>query len=215
MANDCLPQVQACRIRVARLAVDGAPAPGASGLYVSKALVSLAFRWEISTGAEIAEPNACGEEMVYFKAPDNVRRGSVTIRIITPDPQLSEMLSAGVVLTNGAAVGAGAPPLGLVPDDAPVSIELWAKRIRAGKADPTFPWARWAYPYITNLRPEDHEHANANLATSFVGDAFENENWFDGPTNDWPVASDRVWQWIPTADDPPADVCGYQALVAS
>lgn len=214
MANDCLPTVQACRIRVGKLALDGAPAPSATGLYVSKALVSLAFNWEVATGTEIAEPNACGEELVYFKAPDNVRRGTVNIRLVTPDPQLSEMLSAGVVLTDGDAVGYGAPALGLVPDDAPVSIELWAKRIRNGRLDSTFPYDWWVYPYITNLRPDNHEHSNANLGAAFVGDAFENENWLDGPANDWPVASDRVYQHLPTTTIP-ADVCGYQTLAAS
>lgn len=213
MANDCLPQVQACRIRVARLEADGVPLPGANNLYVSDALVSLAFAWEVEAGEEISERNACGELKVNYRADDNLRRGNVTITLLTPDPQLSELLSSGSVITSGAAVGYAAPSLGAVNSDA-VSIELWAKRIRDGRLDPTYPYAWWVYPWVDHLRPNDHEHNSGNFDNVFVGEAYENDLWFDGPLNDWPAASSQVYQWIPTTSLPTAS-CGYQTLVAS
>lgn len=214
MANECLPQVQACGIRVARLGLDGAPTVGASNMYVSDSLLSLAFAWVSEDGEEIVERNACGTRIVDYKEPDELRRGRVTINLLVPDPELSELLSGETVLTNTADVGGAAPALGQVPD-APVSLELWAKRILNKKVHPTKPYAWWVYPFITNLRPADHEHARANLARSFVGDAYENTLWGNGPNNDWPagVASDKVYQWLPTATKPTAS-CGYVALPA-
>lgn len=213
MANDCLPQVQACAMRVALLDDSGVPLPGASSLYVSNALSTLGFAWEVEAGTQIREKNACDEVIVDWKAPDNITRGNVTVALLTPDPELSSLLSGVSVLTVGARVGAAAPALGPV-DDQPVSIELWARRIRDGKLDPTWPYAWWVYPFVTNLRPDDHEHSNANLGASFVGEAYENDNWFNGPLNDWPTTSDRVWQWVPTNSIPTAQ-CGFQAISAT
>lgn len=215
MANDCLPHVQACRIRVARLEADGVPLPGANNLYVSDALVSLAFAWQVESGDEITEKNACGDVKVNYRGDDQLRRGNVTIRIVTPDPQLSELLSGGSVLTAGDRVGYAAPSLGAVNSDA-ISIELWAKRIRDGRLDATYPYAWWVYPWIDHLRPDDHEHNNGNLPMQFVGEAYENDNWLDGPLNNWPGTSTQVYQWLPAlASEVPAAACGYQTLVAS
>lgn len=215
MANDCLPQVQACRIRVCRLEADGVPLPGANNLYVSNALVSLAFAWQVETGDEITEKNACGETVVNYRGDDNLRRGNLTIKILTPDPQLSELLSNGSVLTSGDRVGYAAPPLGPVNTDA-ISIELWAKRIRDGRLDDAFPYAWWVYPWVDHLRPNDHEHSNANFASEFMGEAYENDQWLDGPLNNFPATSSQCYQWIPClASEVPAAMCGYQTLVAS
>lgn len=213
MANTCLPQVQACALRVTRLDANGVPTPGADNMYVSDALTSLAFAWEVEEGTSIREKNACDAVVVDYQGPDELVRGNMTITLLTPDPELSEILSGGSVLTAAAAVGYAAPPIGIM-SASPVSIEVWAKRIRDGKLDTTHPYAWWAYPWVQDLRPGDHEHTNANLGASFMGKAFENENWFDGPLNDWPAASDRVYQWLPTTTLPTVQ-CGYAAVAAS
>lgn len=213
MANDCLPQVAACMVRVARLDSNGVPTPGANNLYTSDALTTFQFAWEVQAGDEITENNGCGVQVINFKAPDTLRRGNITIGIVTPDPQLSEMLSGGDVITSGAAVGVSAPPLGELLEN-PISIEIWAKRIRSGHLDPVYPYARWVYPWVSNVRPDDHTQDNSALKPQFIGQAFENTNWFNGPLNDWPVASDRVYQWLPVTTIPSAN-CGYQTIAAS
>lgn len=216
MANECAAQVQACRIRVCRLEADGVPLPGATDLYVSDALTKVAFAWDVLAGDEITEKSACGEIKVNYRGDDNLRRGNVTITLLTPDPYLSELLSGGDVLTGtSGAKGFAAPELGPVGIDA-VSIEIWKKRIFEGRLDPTFPYARWVYPWVDHLRAGDHEHNSGNLPMEFVGEAYENDNWLDGPTQDWLGTSDRVYQWLPdTAASLPAASCGYQTLVAS
>lgn len=212
--EDCRPQVHACAIRVARLEADGVPLPGASNLYVSDALVTMTFTPVYTDGTEIEDKNACDVVGVYYRGNDTFKRGDVSLQIITPDPFLSEMLSGGDVLAGGAAPdGYAAPPLGAVTGDG-ISIELWSKRILDGDVDPNYPYAHWAYPKIKNLRLAPHTHAAASLQPTFTGQAYQNENWYDGPVGDWPAASDRVYQWLPDATIPTAS-CGYQALVAS
>lgn len=215
MANDCLPQVNACALRVTRLNALGVPVAGANNMYVSDALTTVAFAWDVTAGQVIEEANGCGAITLAFEAPSTLKRGNITITLLTPDPQLSELLSGGDVLTTGGAVGYAAPPLAALTES-PVSIEVWAKRIRGGRVDPTFPYAWWVYPWVSYLRPADHTQDNAALKPAFEGQAFENTGWYNGPLNDWPLPnlSNRVYQWIPTATIPTA-VCGYQAVAAS
>lgn len=189
-------QVHACRIRVALLGADGTPVAGASLMYVSKSLVSVAFAPQYTDGDEIEEKNACGEVEVNYKAPDTFKRGDITITLITPDPYLQSLLSGGVVLVDGTATGYGAPAIGLAPDDV-ISVEVWAKRITNGAPDPDYPYAQWGYPLISSLRLQDFSQAGEANKPSFVGQAHENPNWDDGPANDWNVATDRVFQWMP------------------
>lgn len=215
MANDCLPQVNACIIRVTRLNALGVPVAGANNVYTSNALTIVAFAWDVTAGQVISEVNGCGDELLAFEAPSSLKRGNITITLMTPDPQLSELLSGGDVLTSAAAVGYAAPPLGAVTES-PVSIEVWAKRIRGGRIDSTFPYAWWVYPWVSYLRPSDHTQENAALKPAFEGQAFENTGWYDGPLNNFPLPnqSNRVYQWIPTATIPTA-VCGYGTVAAS
>lgn len=212
--QDCRGQVNACRIRVARLDTNGVPLPGANNLYVSDALVSLAFSAVYTDGDEIEEKNGCGISKVNYRSPDTFKRGDVEITLVTPDPYLSEMLSAGDVLTAAPRPkGFAAPPLGEVTGNG-VSIELWSIRVDDGGDDANYPYAHWAYPRVKNLRIGDHSHEQGVLKPVFSGQAYENINWFDGPTGDWPATSDRVYQWLPTNVLPVAS-CSYQVLAAS
>lgn len=214
MANDCRAQIQACAIRVARLEPNGVPSPGASNLYVSDGLVSLGLTSETTDGTEIEVLNACGSPCVSFKDDDRLKRLGVSITLCTPDPELTELLIGGAVLTDADAVGYAYPRLNQAANPDGVSIEVWAKRITsAGVLDPVHPYAWWVFPLV-KLRPDSVTFENGPFQPTITGFALENENWFDGPLNDWPVDSDRVAQFIPT-DTLPTTACGYQTLVAS
>ena len=214
MANTCRPQVQACAIRVAKLYSTGVPRVGANNLYVSDALTKLTMTPVIEEGSETKLKNACGAACLDYKDCDRLSRLDISIELCTPDPELSEMFTTGVVLTSGAAVGFGAPVLNeeTCPDG--ISIELWAKRpLRGGSLDPVHPYAWWVFPRVY-LHPADSTFEDGPFVATFAGFGVENENWFDGPLNDWPVDSDRVYQWLPTATLPET-ACGYASLVAS
>jgi hypothetical protein len=213
MADHCLPQLHACPVRVARLDTNGVPLPGAENLYVSGALVRFGTTPVFEDGDEITLKNACGDLCVNYRGDDSFKRLDVTIELCTQDPFLSEMLSGGEVLTDGEARGYAAPALGTVTGNG-ISLELWTKRVIDEDLDPDFPYAWWVFPKIKNLRIGEKAYENGPLANQFTGRAVENPNWFDGPLNDWPATSDRVYQWIETTDKPVAS-CGFASLAAS
>jgi hypothetical protein len=213
--DNCLPQIHGCRIRVAVLeAGTGVPLPGAEHLYVSSALTRVTTTPVYEDGTVLRDRNACDEVCLNYEGPPSFVGMDMSIELCTPDPYLTAMLvSGGVVLTDGDARGFGFPQIGVIDADA-VSVEVWAKRINNGKIDADSPYAWWAYPWFTNRRIGEGSTENARRNTVVTGRLYENENWFDGPLNDWPVSSDRVGQWIPTDTLPDAS-CGYSALVAS
>ena len=217
----CLPQVQACIIRVAKLNPDGTPLVGTDAGYISDALVSVAFEPEYQDGAEITQDNACGDRVIDYKAPDIFRWGNITLQLATPDPYLSAFLSGGQVITGTAGdvdrIGWQAPPLGTLEEN-PISMELWAKRPdkATGSLDAGSPYARWAYPLVKNLRLGSWTHENGPILPEFTGQAFENPAWADGPWGDWAWASDRVVQWFPVTEASlPDATCAPVAITAT
>lgn len=215
MANNCARHVFVCSLRVARLTSTGAPEVGANNLYVSDALVTLTITPNISEGDEFEVKNGCGEVCVNVKDCDRLKRLDLTMGLCYPDPELLELLVGGSnVLTSGDAVGYAFPQLGsgACPDG--VSVEFWSKRYDvAGAADSTFPYEHYVMPR-TFWQHSARTFENGPVSVELVGFATENDNWFDGPENDWPVASTRVLQSLPT-NTLPTPSCGYETLVAS
>lgn len=216
MANHCLPQIHGEMLRLAKLDTNGVPLPGAGNLYVTDALVRLSLDTEVTEGDEIEVKNAKGQVCLAHTGDDSLKWGNIEIEICTHDPYLIDFLTmfAGDVLTDGDARGYAAPPIGPITGTG-ISMEVWAKRIDDGNLDVDYPYAWHVLPWVRKLRqggPRVFENAASNPV--FVGKAYENPHWSDGPLNDWPVASDRWHQWIETTTVPVA-VCGVQALAAS
>lgn len=216
MADKCLAQIKVCRMRICRLDGVGVPDPGSTNMYVTKAMSKITLRGVYTDGDEIKEKNGCGEQLVNVRGPDNFDRVDIEIELLTHDPYLLEMLNPGAaVLTNGEQVGFAAPNLGAVASDA-ISIEAFAQRVNAAGTgvDTVYPYAWWVIPWVQNLRMGDRTFENAAAKPTITGQCYENENWYDGPMDDWPVASTQVYQWLPWASLP-ADNCGYLSLAAS
>jgi hypothetical protein len=209
----CAVQVKACAIRVTELDETGAPDPGADSMYVSDALVSMGFTTEITEGDDIDIPNACGESIVV-QGDDLPTSVSIELQIREPDPKLVEKLGGGEVLTDGGDEGYAAPRLNQIAKPNGVSIELWTKRyLSTGQPDTANPYNWWVFPLV-RLNVNDATFENGPFQPTFNGTAFENENWLDGPTNDWAVTSTSAYQFMPTATIPTPD-CDYVAVVAS
>jgi hypothetical protein len=215
MANDALPQVQAFRTRITKLDTNGVPTPGANNMYVTSALITLTTTPVYVDGDEFEEKNGGGTICVSFKGDDTFKRLDWELTVCTPDPYLLEMLTGGAVLTDGDAVGFAYPNLGPITPT-PISIEMWTKRVNEGVLDPAFPYAWWVLPWSTSMRFGNKTFGNNALLPVIQGRAFENDNWYDGPTNDWPVASTAPLQYIPcTAADVPEVTAPNYAAVAS
>lgn len=214
MADICVPQIQACRMRFARLGDDGNPEAGAENLYVTKSFSRFAVTAVYTDGDEIEDKNACGEVEVNFKSADSFKRADFEITLMVPDPYITALLTGGNVLVDGDAVGASYPAIGAIDEFNRWSIELWSKRVRNGALDPDFPYARWVAPMAQNIRVGDKAFESGTQLTVISGQMVENPTWSDGPVNDWPVNADRVLQWLPVTDLPDV-VCGPIELVAS
>lgn len=210
-----LPQVHGIRMRVANLDQNGVPTPGVAQLYVTDAFTKVGITPVYTDGNEIETKNAQGVTCVNYRSADTFKRADVDIELCSVDPYLVAMLIGGTVLTSGtpAKTGFALPPLGAVTGNG-VSIEVWARRVDDGEEDTDSPWGHWVYPRVKNLRIGDWAHEDNPNLPKITGQAYENPNWFDGPLNDWLVASDRVVQYMPTATLPVAQV-GYFDVAAS
>lgn len=215
--NDCLPQVHACVMRVTDLDSNGVPTPGADHIYTTDALTILTMTPVYVDGEEIEERNACGTVCVNYRGDDSFKRLDVEITICAQDPRLVSKLGGGTVLSptqsGDVTRGYSYPSIGAITGNG-VSIEVWAKRIDDGDLHVDWPYAWWVLPKVKNLRHGVRTFNNGAQLPVFSGQAYENPNWFNGPTNDWPSASDRVAQWIPDRTLPTV-VCGPTSLAAS
>lgn len=214
MANVCSAQVSLCHVRVARLEANGVPDPGANNLYNTDTFAIVTFGWDVEEGEEVVRKNGCGDLCINYKDHDRYKRITMSVELCVPNPRLMEMLAGGNILTSGAEVGYAYPALGVDPTPYGVSIEGWSKRVNVdGSQDATAPWAWWVWPRVY-LRHGDKTLENGPQNTTLEGWGIENDNWFDGPDNTFPVDSDRAAQWIPTNTIPVAS-CDYATTAVS
>ena len=213
--TDPLGQVQAFRMRLTKLDSNGVPTPGAGKMYVTSSLVTLSTTPVYKEGTEIEQENGAGEVCVYFTGDPTFKKVQGEITICTPDPRLMEFLGGCAVLTDGNALGFAYPPLGTLTPT-PISVELWTKRVDDGVVDDEFPYGWWVLPRVKNLRIGAAEFGNMAVLPKFTFNAYENANWYDGPLNNFPVASDRVLQMVPcVAADVPAASSSALTVAAS
>lgn len=205
MANiDCLPQVHICALRVADLDTNGVPTPGTDTLITVDSIVELTLTPVVRDGQQITELGGQGTPCIDYQGDDSVVRYDLALTVCDQNPYVLRALGRGDVLEDGGVRGYAVPALGAVPSDR-VSIEAWAKRIEDGDLAVENPYAWHVLPKVTNLRQGPSTLNNGANRPTFVGRAFENPNWFDGPLNDWPVASDRAYQWFPVPELPDVD----------
>lgn len=219
MADEaCAGQAQACLMRVARLDDTGAPLPGLTNLYVTSKLISVEWSPDVATGDELEQVDGCGNECVFYRAPDRVRKHDLTLTVCAPEPYLMEMLEGGQVhsLTAGVATGYGVPGTGTVGEGVnDVSIELWQNIIVDGSIAAR---ARYVWPRTRQWRRTGSTHQNDILDVVLEGFAFNAGAWGGGPAGDWDLLSDFdpvLYDWALETQALPTAVCGPQELVAA
>lgn len=200
-----LPQIHADAMRIALLDTNGVPLPGVSGIYVTHALTKITVKPQYTDGDAIRDKTGSGAYCLNFEEDPNFDGLEVDIEICDPDPYAHSMLAGGTILTDVSpdVPGYAFPKMGQVKG-AGVSVEFWNKRIDDDDLAEDFPYAWWVLPKLKRAKIGDKTFEKARLANVFTGKAIENTNWFDGPLNNWPAASDRVLQWLPASELPTA-----------
>ena len=215
MAQNYAASVTGVAIRATRLNANGSTVTGASASYVLNKFSRVSFTPEYEEGDEFTEKTAGGEVCVTYKAPDTLKRVNLEVAICDPDPEFSELISGGVLLSAaGQSVGYAAAVTGsdALPNGA--SLEVWSRAISGGMVAPTNPYFRWVFPYV-QLRPTgERVIENGVMANVFEGFGLGNAVWGDGPQNDWTFSaySDRAYAYARVASAP-TGLNGYQATL--
>lgn len=212
MTQDYASSVQGAAIRVTRLQSDGTLATGASASYVMSAFLRVSFTPEYEEGDEITEKQADGTVCVTYQAPDTLKRVNLEVAICNPDPEFTEILCGGTILSSmGESVGYAAATIGTDANPNGASIEVWSYAVKDGKRASTDPYWHWVFPY-TILRPGgDRVIENGLLANTFEGYGVGNSGFDDGPDDTWPFISDRAYQYARTSTSP-VGLTGYQTV---
>lgn len=217
MANRGAASLHAVAIRVCQLSATGSHS-AASNMYVTDNLMRLEFNPEVEAGTEVSDKNAAGNVAVTFRMPDVIKRLTLEVEAVYPDPELEVLLSGGNTFVSGAAViGMQYPALNMPDQNAQIngiSIELWTHAIVNGAIDNAAGqgFMRWVFPRCF-LRKGNRQADINRMASVYSGYAVENPAWGSGPMADWTWDSSRVAQWT-FANTAPTPALGMQKSTA-
>jgi hypothetical protein len=182
----------------------------------------LSFTPEYEEGDEMTEKSANGAICVSYKAPDTLKRITMELAICEPDPELTNLLSGGLLLRKNygssladsaastLSIGWASPGVGDDPAGNGVAIEAWSFAIKGGKKDEDNPYFHWVFPYVKMRQSGDRVIENGMLANTFEGYGLGNDNFADGPDGRWefPVATERPYSYARSAYAP-AGIKGF------
>lgn len=207
--------IQGVSIRVTRLDAAGNLLTGAGNSYTTSAFMRISFTPEYEEGDEITEKSANGAICVSYKAPDTLKRITMELAICEPDPELSNLVSGGLLLrknlgtdagqnANFKSVGWASPNVGDDPAGNGVAIECWSFAVKDGKRAATLPYFHWVFPYVRLRQSGDRVIENGMLATTFEGYGLGNNLFGDGLDNRWefPTATERPYSYARTSYAP-------------
>jgi hypothetical protein len=204
--QDYAASIQGVSIRVTRLDAAGNLLNGAGDSYTTAAFMRVSFTPEYEEGEEITEKGANGVICVSYKAPDTLKRITMELAICEPDPELSALLSGGLLLrksVNGEvkSVGWAAPGVGDDPAGNGVSVEVWSHAVKAGKRASVLPYFHWVFPFAKFRQSGDRVIENGMLANTFEGYGLGNVNFGSGVDGRWefPVAAERPYSYARTS----------------
>jgi hypothetical protein len=206
--------IQGVSIRVTRLDSAGNLMGGAGDSYTTSAFMRISFTPEYEEGDEITEKGANGVVCVTYKAPDTLKRITMELAICEPDPELSALLSGGLLLRknlgtdaepNTKSIGWAAPGVGDDPAGNGVAVEAWSHAVKDGKKAGILPYFHWIFPYAKFRQSGDRVIENGLLANTFEGYGLGNATFKSGIDGRWefPVAAERPYAyarttWAPT-----------------
>ena len=198
--------IQGVSIRVTRLDAAGNLQTGPGDSYTTSAFMRLSFTPEYEEGDEITEKGANGAVCVTFKSPDTLKRITMELAICEPDPELSALLSGGLLLrknvgtfasANNLSVGWASPGVGDDPAGNGVAIEAWSWAVKDGKRASTRPYFHWVFPFVKLRQSGDRVIENGMLANTFQGYGLGNATFASGIDGRWefPTAAERPYAY--------------------
>jgi len=212
--QDYAASIQGVSIRVTRLDATGNLLNGPGDSYTTSAFMRISFTPEYEEGDEMTEKSANGSVCVTYKSPDTLKRITMELAICEPDPELTNLISGGLLLRknlgtfaspNNRSIGWAAPAVGDDPAGNGVAIETWSLAIKDGKKSATLPYFHWVFPYVKMRQSGDRVIENGMLANTFEGYGLGNINFGDGIDDRWefPSAAERPYTyarnyWAPT-----------------
>lgn len=212
--QDYAASIQGVSIRVTRLDAAGNLLTGPLDSYTTSAFMRVSFTPEYEEGDEITEKGANGVICVSYKAPDTLKRITMELAICEPDPELSALISGGLLLRKNISdnanpsfksVGWAAPGVGDDPAGNGVAIEAWSHAVSGGKRASVLPYFHWVFPYVKMRQSGDRVIENGMLANTFEGYGLGNVGFGSGIDGRWefPVAAERPYayarsSWAPT-----------------
>ena len=207
--QDYAASVQGVAIRVTRLDAAGNLLSGAGDSYTTSAFLRTSFTPEYEEGDEIVEKSADGTVCVSYKAPDTLKRITMEIAICDPDPELTALMSGGLLLRKNfgsfaspenKSVGWAAPAVGDDPAGNGVAVEVWSYAVKDGKRASTLPYFYWVFPYVKLRQSGDRVIENGLLANTFEGYGLGNIEFNAGLDGRWeyPIATERPYAYART-----------------
>jgi hypothetical protein len=211
--QDYAASVQGVAIRVTRLDAAGNLLNGDGDSYTTSAFLRTSFTPEYEEGDEIVEKSADGTVCVSYKAPDTLKRITMEIAICDPDPELTALMSGGLLLRknfgsfaspDNKSVGWAAPAVGDDPAGNGVAVECWSFAVKDGKRASTLPFFHWVFPYVKLRQSGDRVIENGMLANTFEGYGLGNIEFDSGLDGRWeyPIATERPYAYARTSYSP-------------
>jgi hypothetical protein len=212
MAHDNAASVGGLAIRVTKLDAAGALVTGASASYVTKKFVSLGYTPEYEDGEEFTTKAADGTVCASWKTARTLKRVTLSIALCDPDPEFSQIIAGGTLLSSGGqTVGWKMPLVGVDATPNGVAIEVWSIANVGGRQTSTNLYWHFVFPYAQMQLSGERAIQNDMMATSFEGWAVGNTGFGDGPAAPlWPFASDAPAQQARTSTIPAGT--GYQTV---
>jgi hypothetical protein len=128
------------------------------------------------------------------------------IAICDPDPELTALMSGGLLLRknfgsyaspDNKSIGWAAPAVGDDPAGNGVAVEVWSFAVKDGKRASSLPYFYWVFPYVKLRQSGDRVIENGLLANTFEGYGLGNIEFDSGLDGRWefPVATERPYAY--------------------
>lgn len=204
MAQDYAASISGVMIRVSSLNADGTLVKGPSAAYQSTGFIQLTLTPEYEAGVEYTQKNASGQVAVTYRTDDVLKRVTLALGLTTPDPELVNLISGGVLLSAaGQSVGWAAEALGVNENPNGVALEIWTNAIVNGRPAITNPYWHWIIPFAKLHLNGNRVLQEGLTVTDFTGYGNGNSGFMAGPAAPtWPFQSDRAYAYARCATLP-------------